>query len=140
MAESVPDPATTQHVPEQPGPDHLDRAFGKQLSLASRSVHADDYINNHQAVAPPMHVSTTFRYSRNPDDLVSWENLNVPPHPSPPPTETTPPPHPNAPYDPHIYSRDSAPNPTRLEALLSSLLGAPTLTYASGLAAFHALL
>ncbi|KAK1833784.1 cystathionine beta-lyase [Podospora conica] len=123
MAESAPDPAITQNVPDQPGPDHLARALGKQLSLASRSVHADDYINNHQAVAPPMHVSTTFRYSRNPDDLVSWENVN-----------------PNAPFDSHIYSRDSAPNTTRLEAILTSLLGAPTLTYASGLAAFHALL
>lgn len=45
--------------------------------MASLSVHADDYINNHQAVAPPMHVSTTFRYAENPDDLKPWENLNV---------------------------------------------------------------
>lgn len=141
MAESAPDPAITQNVPDQPGPDHLDRAFGKQLSLASRSVHADDYINNHQAVAPPMHVSTTFRYSRNPDDLVAWENLNVPcPHLSPSHPTTNPPIQPNAPFDSHIYSRDSAPNTTRLEAILTSLLGAPTLTYGSGLAAFHALL
>lgn len=99
MAESAPDPAITQNVPDQPGPDHLDQAFGKQLSLASRAVHSDDYINNHQAVAPPMHVSTTFRYSRNPDDLVAWENLNVPnpptsPHHIPlltPPSSPTPP-------------------------------------------------
>ncbi|KAK0656155.1 Cys/Met metabolism PLP-dependent enzyme-domain-containing protein [Cercophora newfieldiana] len=109
-------------VPE-PSPKELAEAFSKTLSIASRSVHADDYINNHQAVAPPLHVSTTFRYSRNPDDLVSWNNHN-----------------PNAPYDSHIYSRDSAPNTTRFEAILSSLLGAPTLTYASGLAAFHALI
>lgn len=59
------------------GPDQLASAFGKELSLASRSVHADDYINNHQAVAPPLHVSTTFRYSRNPDELDPWKNLNV---------------------------------------------------------------
>lgn len=49
-------------------------------------------------------------------------------------------PQPNAPYDSHVYSRDSAPNSNRLEAVLSSVLGGPTITYASGLAAFHAML
>ncbi|KAK4211734.1 cystathionine beta-lyase [Rhypophila decipiens] len=109
--------------PDSTGPDELTAAFGKQLSLSSRSVHADDYINNHQAVAPPMHVSTTFRYSRNPDDLKQWENHN-----------------PLAPYDSHIYSRDSAPNTTRFEAILTSLLNGPCLTYSSGLSAFHAMM
>lgn len=47
---------------------------------------------------------------------------------------------PAAPHDSHVYSRDSAPNTTRLEALLTSIIGAPSLTYASGLAAFHAML
>lgn len=105
------------------GPNKLKAAFSKNLSLASLSVHADDYINNHQAVAPPMHVSTTFRYSDDPDKLVAWENVN-----------------PNAPYDSHVYSRDSAPNTTRFEAVLSSVVGAPCLSYASGLAAFHAMM
>jgi len=40
----------------------------------------------------------------------------------------------------HIYSRHTAPNTTRFEAILSSLLKGPALTYSSGLAAFHALL
>ncbi|KAK3395669.1 pyridoxal phosphate-dependent transferase [Sordaria brevicollis] len=106
------------------GPKKLAAAFpNKELSMSSLSIHADDYINNHQAVAPPMHVSTTFRYAENPDDLRPWDNVN-----------------PNAPYDSHIYSRDSAPNSTRLEAILTSLLGAPCLTYASGLSAFHAII
>ncbi|KAK4674239.1 hypothetical protein QC763_118680 [Podospora pseudopauciseta] len=105
------------------GPNSLAVAFGRELSMASRSVHADDYINNHQAVAPPMHVSTTFRYNRDPEQLRPWDNLN-----------------PNAPYDSHVYSRDSAPNTTRFEAILTSLLGAPSLSYASGLAAFHAMI
>jgi cystathionine gamma-synthase len=39
-----------------------------------------------------------------------------------------------------VDSRVSAPNTTRLEAVLSSLLGGPAVTYSSGLAAFHALL
>lgn len=42
--------------------------------------------------------------------------------------------------DPLIYSREAAPNTTRLEAILSSLLKGPTLVYGSGLAAFHAML
>ena len=50
-----------------------------------------------------------------------------------------PAPQPAAPYDSHVYSRDSGPNTTRLEALLTSVIGAPSLTYGSGLAAFHAL-
>lgn len=39
-----------------------------------------------------------------------------------------------------MYSRDTAPNTLRLEAILTSILGGPALTYSSGLAAFHALL
>lgn len=46
---------------------------------------------------------------------------------------------PNNPNDSHIYSRESSPNAARIEAVLSSLLGAPTLVYSSGLAALHAL-
>jgi hypothetical protein len=59
------------------GPGALHAAFGRQLSLASRSVHADDFTNAHPAVAPPMHVSTTFRYSENPDELVPWSDTDV---------------------------------------------------------------
>lgn len=44
------------------------------------------------------------------------------------------------PHDSHIYSRESAPNSTRIEAILTSILNGPALSYASGLAAFHALL
>ncbi|CAM1506993.1 Fc.00g066340.m01.CDS01 [Cosmosporella sp. VM-42] len=93
------------------------------LSLASRAVHADDNISSHRAVAPAMHVSTTFRYSDDPEQLKSWENID-----------------PNAPRDSHVYSRASNPNSTRLEAILTSLLGGPCLTYSSGLSAFHAML
>lgn len=60
------------------GPDGLARAFpGRTLSLATRTVHADDYVASHRAIAPPLHVSTTFRYSRDPERLVQWENLDV---------------------------------------------------------------
>lgn len=46
-------------------------------SLASRAVHADDGIAAHRAVAPAMHVSTTFRYSDDPDKLQSWFTEDV---------------------------------------------------------------
>ncbi|KAJ9156965.1 Cystathionine gamma-synthase [Coniochaeta hoffmannii] len=104
------------------GPDHLASAFSRELSIASLSVHADDYINSHRAVAPPLHTSTTFRYAPDPDDLRPWDNLD-----------------PNAPHDSHIYSRDSAPNSSRFEAILSAVLKAPCLTYSSGLSAFYAM-
>lgn len=48
-----------------------------ELSLASLSVHADDNVSSHRAVAPAMHVSTTFRYSDNPDELVPMDNTDV---------------------------------------------------------------
>ena len=49
--------------------DHtLDKSLSK-LSLSSRATHADDFLNDGQDVAPPMHVSTTFRYSNNPEKL-----------------------------------------------------------------------
>ncbi|KAJ1331379.1 cystathionine gamma-lyase [Microdochium nivale] len=95
----------------------------QHLSLAARAIHAGDHLNSHQAVAPPMHVSTTFRYSDDPEKLQSWVN-----------------PNPANPLDSHVYSRDSAPNTTRLEAILASILDGPSLTYASGLSAFHAML
>lgn len=42
---------------------------GKQFSLASRLIHADDGAAPYTDVAPAMHVSTTFEYPNNPDDL-----------------------------------------------------------------------
>ncbi|PNP77398.1 hypothetical protein FNYG_09274 [Fusarium nygamai] len=93
------------------------------LSLASRAVHADEGIQSHRAVAPAMHVSTTFRYSNDPDALKAWDNTD-----------------PNNPLDSHVYSRATGPNTTRLEAILTSVIGAPTITYSSGLSAFHAML
>ena len=39
-----------------------------------------------------------------------------------------------------MYSRESAPNSARMEAILTSILRGPALTYSSGLAAFHAML
>lgn len=64
MAHRHPPPVSTN------GPSFESPATRLQhLSLSAQTIHADDYLNSHQAVAPPMHVSTTFRYSSNPDEL-----------------------------------------------------------------------
>ncbi|RYP55399.1 hypothetical protein DL769_010204 [Monosporascus sp. CRB-8-3] len=59
-----------------PGENGLDQHLAS-LSLSARAVHADDYLNSHQAVAPPMHVSTTFRYNRDPEKLDPLLNINL---------------------------------------------------------------
>jgi hypothetical protein len=57
--------------------DHPLDARLASLSLSSKTIHADDFLNKGQDVAPPLHVSTTFRYSKNPDDLVPAAELDV---------------------------------------------------------------
>ncbi|KAA6416022.1 MAG: PLP-dependent transferase [Lasallia pustulata] len=94
----------------------------RTFPLATQAIHADDHLNRGPDVAPALHVSTTFRYASKPEDLIPAQDQEHLPNP-----------------DSHIYSRETAPNTTRLEALLTPLLHAPTLTYTSGLAALHAL-
>ncbi|KAI6868070.1 hypothetical protein KC334_g19415, partial [Hortaea werneckii] len=100
------------------------------LPHTGRGVHADDPINSYTDVAPALHVSSTFRYPHDPDQLHPTDDLDIPDRE--PGTAIA--------ADSHIYSRLTAPNSSRLELLLTSLIGAPCLTYTSGLAAFHALL
>lgn len=64
--------ATTKPTAASSGPDPT-----ANWSLASRAVHADDGISTHRAVAPAMHVSTTFRYSDDPDELRQFDNTDV---------------------------------------------------------------
>jgi len=44
---------------------------------ATIAIHADDHLAATIDVAPPMHVSTTFRYSRNPDELIPVSDEDV---------------------------------------------------------------
>lgn len=76
--------AAAPHVQQQQEKNEMKKKEEKQLSLAARAIHAGDHLNSHHAVAPPMHVSTTFRYSDDPDKLAAWDNVNVrgPPSPS----------------------------------------------------------
>jgi len=94
------------------------------LSPSTLAVHADDPLNVVDDVAPPIHVSTTFRYPRNPDLLHPFHER------SQPVCDATQ----------HCYSRFTTHNTSRLEAILAVLLHNPCLTYSSGLSALHALL
>lgn len=67
------------------------------VDLSTALIHADDKDNRVTDVAPPINVSTTFRYDD--DDLIPWterENLDF--------MEKRP-----------VYSRLAHPNSTRLE-------------------------
>ena len=98
---------------------HLD-----SISPSTLAIHADDALNVVPDVAPPIHVSTTFRYPRDPSELHAIYGVN--------PQERNP--------TEHCYSRDTTHGSSRIEIILSSLLKAPCLTYSSGLSALHALL
>ena len=90
--------------------------------LSSLALHVDDGLNVVGDVAPPIHVSTTFRYPKDPELLKPLHENH------------------DEPLRQHVYSRDTTHSTTRLEAILSSLLHGPCLTYSSGLAAIHAML
>ena len=105
-------------------PFKVNTAYLEKYSPATLSVHGDDPLNVISDVAPPLHVSTTFRYSRDPNQLRTTHN------------------RPSHGLDPgeYVYSRLNTSSVTRLEQLLSTLLHNPTIVYSSGLASFHALL
>ncbi|MCJ1425586.1 hypothetical protein MMC29_003486, partial [Sticta canariensis] len=88
---------------------------------ATQALHADRHLDPTSDVAPPLHVSTNFRYASDPDALIPRAEVI------------------DEASQPHVYSRHTAPNTTRLEAVLGALLQAPCVTYASGCSALHAL-
>ncbi|EEH18796.1 hypothetical protein PABG_01115 [Paracoccidioides brasiliensis Pb03] len=110
--------------------ESLSKALADNLNLpneprsATLALHADDSVNVLTDVAPPLHLSTTFRYSDNLEDLIPWSDSTLA----------------NLPATNHIYSRHTAPNTTRFETILSSLLRGHVIAYSSGLAALHAAL
>ena len=64
------------------GDDHPPDHGLARLSLSSKTIHADDFLNEGQDVAPPLHVSTTFRYNKNPDALIPLTEHDVNPQTS----------------------------------------------------------
>lgn len=48
-----------------------------EAALATLALHADDPLNVVDDVAPPMHVSTTFRYPHDPAQLIPFADRTV---------------------------------------------------------------
>jgi len=124
---------TSATVPVPPTATHPARkALPPQASSwtpSTLAMHADDPLNLLTDVAPPIHVSTTFRYTSDHAQLRPFRTSDRP--------DT------DFPYQDaveHCYSRLTTHSTSRLEAILESLLHNPCITYASGLAAIHALL
>lgn len=99
--------------------------------LATLSIHADDPLNILTDVAPPLHVSTTFRYASDPSQLRPFRPADRPGAPIFPHQETP---------SEHCYSRLTTHSTSRFETILTSLLKNPCVTYSSGLSALHAFL
>ncbi|ORY85385.1 Cys/Met metabolism PLP-dependent enzyme-domain-containing protein [Leucosporidium creatinivorum] len=98
-----------------------------KVGFATRATHGDEEYIVGPEVAPNISLSTTFR------------------HPSPDEIAAQKPGHYTSEWDPSepsrdIYSRYTQPTLTRSEKVLSSLIGAPTTLYPSGIAAAFAIL
>ncbi|KAK7202474.1 putative trans-sulfuration enzyme [Myxozyma melibiosi] len=92
------------------------------LDLASVSVHADDEFSLVSDVATPLHVSTIYKYNSDPDKLVRAKDHDIR----------------LAGPDERVYSRFGNPVTSRVEAVLSGILGGHAVVYSSGLSAFTA--
>lgn len=117
VSQSILDSNPSPHQPQSHSPSLL-----SEWAPATRALHADRHLDVTSDVAPPLHVSTNFRYISDPNALIPAAEIDF-----------------RLTSHPHIYSRHTAPNTTRLEALLGALLHAPCVTYATGLSALHAL-
>jgi hypothetical protein len=51
--------------------DELAISPSSSVSAATVAIHADDVLNQLTDVAPPIHLSTTYRFPPNPEDLVT---------------------------------------------------------------------
>lgn len=80
-------------------------------ALATLGLHADDSLSSFTDVAPPIHMTTNFRFPEGSQENDDW----------------------------HMYKRYSSPNTSRLEVILSSLLHGHAVTYSSGLASLNAM-
>lgn len=57
--------------------DNMSHLTINEPGPATLALHADDSVNVVSDVAPPLHLSTTYRYSDNPEDLVPWADTDV---------------------------------------------------------------
>lgn len=95
-------------------------------SLATLAIHADDELARTNDVAPSIAVSTTFRYTNNPEELVPLAEDED-----------------EAAYgtNEYVYSRIAHPTTSRVEKVLSTIFNNKfPVVYNNGLAAFTALI
>lgn len=93
------------------------------VHLATSAIHSDDILSRVSDIAPPINVSSTFRYDNNelvPASEVSDFLTSVEEYP--------------------VYSRETHPNSSRVQRVMSSILGGHAVVYNSGCSAFHALM
>lgn len=90
--------------------------------LSTTSIHADDIHNRVSDVAPPINVSTTFRFDN--DNLIPEADIED----FVETIEQSP-----------VYARETHPNSVRVQSVLSGILGGHAVVYNSGCSAFHAL-
>lgn len=62
---------------ESPQPRQSLSASLSELSPATKALHADRDLDITSDVAPPLHVSTNFRYASNPEALIPIVEIDV---------------------------------------------------------------
>lgn len=92
--------------------------------LSTNLVHADDSLERVPDVVQPINITTTFKYSDDPEELVIAKEIDD--------TKIS--------TGRPVYSRLSHPNSTKCEEVLSTLLNGHVVIYNSGLSAFFAAL
>lgn len=104
----------------------IDSSENDNFDINTLLIHADDALNYRVVndVAPPINVSTTFKYSKNPDEWIPWK-------------DQTPEQQNKLLNEDFIYSRLSHPNNLRLETNLNNVFKGYTTVYNSGLSAFN---
>lgn len=91
--------------------------------FSTRLIHAADHISRVPDVTPPINITTTFRYGKDPSKYVKAADLkeeNI--------------------FYTDVYSRITHPNGRELEETIGSLTGGHAVVYNSGLSAFFAAL
>jgi len=93
------------------------------VGLSTKAIHGADHLSRVSDVVQPINVSTTFKYSDNPDELVKfadYEEYDMLAH--------------------NVYSRESHPSSVAVEAAVGDITDSYVVSYTSGLSAFHAAL
>ncbi|RCK66011.1 hypothetical protein Cantr_01806 [Candida viswanathii] len=87
--------------------------------FATDSIHGGDHLKRVNDVITPIHITTTYSYAANPDDLQTGQLTD-----------------PNT----MIYLRANHPNAAQVEAIVEKITGYPAVVYNSGLGAFNGLI